>query len=58
MDNVYLENLNSNKKLEKVITVGTNIGAYPHSLETSRSSTISLISSTLPDPIKYFGLNL
>ncbi|MGR5589944.1 GTPase HflX [Peptoniphilus grossensis] len=35
MDNVYLENLNSNKKLERVIIVGTNIGAYPHSLETS-----------------------
>ncbi len=43
MDNVYLENLNSNKKLEKVITVGTNIGAYPHSLETSMKELAELV---------------
>lgn len=43
MDNVYLENLNSNKKLEKVITVGTNIGAYPHSLETSMKELSELV---------------
>lgn len=43
MDNVYLENLNSNKKLEKVITVGTNIGAYPHSLETSMNELAELV---------------
>lgn len=43
MDNVYLENLNSNKKLEKVITVGTNIGAYPHSLETSIKELAELV---------------
>lgn len=43
MDNVYLENLNSNKKLEKVITVGTNIGAYPHSLETSMKELVELV---------------
>lgn len=43
MDNVYLENLNSNKKLEKVIIVGTNIGAYPHSLETSMKELSDLV---------------
>lgn len=43
MDNVYLENLNSNKKLERVITVGTNIGAYPHSLETSMKELAELV---------------
>ena len=43
MDNVYLENLNSNKKLEKVITVGTNLGAYPHSLETSMKELSELV---------------
>ena len=43
MDNVYLENLNSNKKLERVITVGTNIGAYPHSLETSMKELSDLV---------------
>lgn len=43
MDNVYLENLNSNKKLEKVIIVGTNIGAYPHSLETSMKELAELV---------------
>ncbi len=43
MDNVYLENLNSKKKLEKVITVGTNIGAYPHSLETSMKELAELV---------------
>ena len=43
MDNVYLENLNSNKKLERVIIVGTNIGAYPHSLETSMKELSDLV---------------
>ena len=43
MDNVYLENLNSNKKLERVITVGTNLGAYPHSLETSMKELSELV---------------
>ncbi|MDU6031777.1 MAG: GTPase HflX [Peptoniphilus harei] len=43
MDNVYLENLYSNKKLEKVITVGTNIWAYPHSLETSMKELAELV---------------
>lgn len=43
MDNVYLENLNSNKKLERVITVGTNLGAYPHSLETSMQELSELV---------------
>ena len=43
MDNVYLENLNSNKKLERVITVGTNLGAYPHSLETSMKELAELV---------------
>lgn len=43
MDNVYLENLNSNKKLEKVIIVGTNIGAYHHSLETSMKELSDLV---------------
>lgn len=43
MDNVYLENLNSNKKLERVITVGTNIGANPHSLETSMKELSDLV---------------
>ncbi|MBM7550132.1 GTPase HflX [Peptoniphilus gorbachii] len=43
MDNVYFENLNSNKKLERVITVGTNIGAYPHSLETSMKELSDLV---------------
>ena len=43
MDNVYLENLNSNKKLERVIIVGTNIGAYPHSLETSMNELSDLV---------------
>ena len=35
--------MNSNKKLEKVITVGTNIGAYPHSLETSMKELAELV---------------
>ena len=43
MDNVYLENLNSNKKLERVIIVGTNIGAYPYSLETSMKELSDLV---------------
>ena len=43
MDNVYLENLNSNKKLERVIIVGTNLGAYPHSLETSMKELSELV---------------
>lgn len=43
MDNVYLENLYSNKKLERVITVGTNLGAYPHSLETSMQELSELV---------------
>lgn len=43
MDNVYLENLNSKKKLERVIIVGTNIGAYPHSLETSMKELSDLV---------------
>ena len=43
MDNVYLENLNSNKKLERVITVGTNLGASPHSLETSMQELSELV---------------
>ena len=43
MDNVYLENLNSNKKLERVIIVGTNIGAYPHSLDTSMKELSDLV---------------
>ncbi|MEQ2400555.1 GTPase HflX [Peptoniphilus hominis (ex Hitch et al. 2025)] len=43
MDNVYLENLNSNKKLERVIIVGTNMGAYPHSLETSMKELSDLV---------------
>ena len=43
MDNVYLENLNSNKKLERVIIVVTNIGAYPHSLETSMKELSDLV---------------
>ena len=43
MDNVYLENLNSNKKSERVIIVGTNIGAYPHSLETSMKELSDLV---------------
>ena len=43
MDNVYLENLNSNKKLERVIIVGTNIGVYPHSLETSMKELSDLV---------------
>lgn len=43
MDNVYLENLNSNKKLERVIIVGTNIGAYPHSLETPMKELNDLV---------------
>ena len=43
MDNVYLENLNSNKKLERVIIVGTNIGAYPHSLETSMKELSDIV---------------
>jgi len=43
MDKVYLENLNSQKKLERVITVGTNLGAMPHSLETSMNELNELV---------------
>ncbi|MBU5670082.1 GTPase HflX [Peptoniphilus sp. MSJ-1] len=43
MDKVYLENLNSQKKLERVITVGTNLGAHPHSLETSMNELNELV---------------
>lgn len=43
MDNVFLENLNSQKKIEKVITVGTDLGAFPHSLETSMDELSELV---------------
>lgn len=45
MDNVFLENLNSQKKIEKVITVGTNLGAFPHSLKTSMEELSELVKA-------------
>lgn len=45
MDNVFLENLNSQKKIEKVITVGTNLGVFPHSLKTSMEELSELVKA-------------
>lgn len=45
MDNVFLENLNSQKKIEKVITVGTDLGAFPHSVKTSMEELAELVEA-------------
>ncbi len=45
MDNVFLENLNSQKKIERVITVGTDLGAFPHSIKTSMEELGELVEA-------------